>query len=127
MGSLNKVLLIGRLGRDPEARATAGGTNVSSFSIATDYIRNSNGTSEKQTEWHRVVAYGKLADTCTGYLHKGRLVFVEGALRTRSWEKAPGQKQYATEVVASRVTFLSPRPGTGNPLAASEPDAEPEF
>ena len=111
MGSLNKVQLIGHLGRDPEERSTAGGTRVSSFSVATNYAKPGSGSTEQLTEWHRIVAYGKLAETCNGYLHKGRLVYVEGSLHTRSWEKTPGQKQYMTEVVASRVTFLGPKPG----------------
>ena len=117
MGSLNKVLLIGHLGRDPEARATAGGTKVANFSVATNSVRTSNGATQAFTEWHRVVAFGKLAETCTGYLHKGRLVCVEGSLHTRSWEKTPGHRQYTTEVVASRVTFLGPRPGANGPKA----------
>jgi single-strand DNA-binding protein len=127
MGSLNKVLLIGHLGRDPEARATAGGTKVSSFSVATNFTRNTNGTAEELTEWHRIVAYGRLAETCTGYLHKGRLVCVEGSLHTRSWEKTPGQKHYTTEVVASRVTFLGPKSGDHGSSEPAESDPEPEF
>ena len=113
MGSLNKVQLIGHLGRDPEERSTAGGTRVSSFNVATNYAKPGSSSNEQLTEWHRIVAYGKLAEACNGYLHKGRLVYVEGALHTRSWEKTPGQKQYATEVVATRVTFLGPKPGGG--------------
>lgn len=104
MGSLNKVMLIGRLGRDPEERTTAGGTCVSSFSLATDTYRGAN--TEKTTEWHRIVVFGKIAEQCNRYLHKGRLVCVEGQLQTRSWEKSPGDRKYSTEVVASRVTFL---------------------
>jgi len=104
MGTLNKVMLIGRLGRDPEERTTADGTCVSSFSLATDTYRGANA--EKTTEWHRVVVFGKIAEQCNRYLHKGRLVCVEGQLQTRAWEKSPGDKKFFTDVVASRVTFL---------------------
>jgi single-strand DNA-binding protein len=104
MGSLNKVMLIGRLGRDPEERTTSGGKSVSSFSLATNTYRGAN--TEKLTEWHRVVVFGKIAEQCNRYLHKGRLVCVEGHLQTKVWEKSPGDKKYFTDVVASRVTFL---------------------
>jgi single-strand DNA-binding protein len=114
MGTLNKVILIGRLGRDPEDRMTAGGTHVSNFSLATD-TRNSGNGEEKTTEWHRIVAFGKTAEQCNLYLHKGRLVCIEGALQTRSWEKPEGEKHYSTEVVASRVTFLDSQNRPGQP------------
>ena len=104
MGTINKVILIGRLGRDPDDRTTAGGTRVSNFSLATDTYHGSD--EKKTTEWHRVVAFGKTAEQCNQYLRKGRLVCVEGALQTRSWEKPPGEKHYSTEVIALRVTFL---------------------
>jgi single-strand DNA-binding protein len=104
MSSLNKVMLIGRLGRDPEERTTANGRQVSSFSLATDAYRGAN--TEKATEWHQIVVFGKIAEQCNRYLHKGRLVCVEGHLQTRTWEQNPGDKKYFTEVVASRVTFL---------------------
>ena len=107
MGSINKVILIGRLGKDPEDRMTGGGTKVSSFSIATNYYRNDgDGNAQETTEWHRIVAYGKTAEHCNQYLRKGRLVCIEGALQTRMWEKPPGEKHYTTEVIAGRVTFL---------------------
>jgi single-strand DNA-binding protein len=109
MGGLNKVILIGRLGKDPEERKTAGGTTVSNFSLATDQFRGGGDGKEKLTEWHRVVAYGKTAEQCNSYLKKGRLICVEGSLQTRSWEKPPGEKHYMTEVVALRVTFLDSR------------------
>jgi single-strand DNA-binding protein len=113
MGGINRVILIGRLGRDPESKMTAGGTKVSSFSLATDRFHSGNGGLEKTTEWHRVVAYGKLAEQCNQYLHKGRLVCIEGSLQTHSWEKPPGEKHYATEIVASHVSFLDPK-GAGS-------------
>jgi single-strand DNA-binding protein len=120
MGTLNKVLLIGRLGKDPEERSTAGGTRVSKFSLATDSYHSGNG--EKTTEWHWIVAYGKAAETCNQYLRKGRLVCIEGSLQTRCWEKAPGEKRYITDIVASRVTFLDPKGGT--PPTQPESNAE---
>ncbi len=114
MGSLNKVILIGRLGKDPEDRVTAGGTRVSNFSLATDQFRPGNGGGQSTTEWHRVIAYGKIAEQCNQYLCKGRLVCVEGSLHTHTWEKPPGEKHYTTEVVAARVSFLDSKgKGTG--------------
>jgi len=104
MGTLNKVMLIGRLGRDPEVRTTQKGKTVSSFSLATETYRGANA--EKATEWHQIVAFGKMAEQCNRYLNKGRMVCVEGALQTRAWEKNPGEKKYFTNVVASRVMFL---------------------
>jgi len=122
MGTLNKVILIGRLGKDPEERTTAGGTRVSSFSLATDTYHNGNG--EKTTEWHRIVVFGKAAEQCNQHLKKGRLVCIEGHLQTRSWEKAPGEKHYFTDIVASRVQFLD---GKTAAAPASEEAGEPLF
>jgi single-strand DNA-binding protein len=110
MGTINKVLLIGRLGKDPEERTTAGGTRVAQFNLATDAYRGANN--EKNTEWHRIVCFGKTAELCNQYLKKGQLVCVEGALQTRSWEKNPGDKHYITEIVASRITFLGAKNST---------------
>ena len=107
MGTINKVLLIGRLGKDPEERTTTGGTRVCNFNLATDSYHGSNN--EKTTEWHRIVVFGKVAELCNQYLKKGRLVCVEGSLQTRCWEKPPGEKHYFTEIIASRVTFLGSR------------------
>ncbi len=121
MGGINRVILIGRLGRDPEERSTQGGTKVSTMSLATDRFYNTNGSTEKTTEWHRIVAYGKIAEQCNQYLRKGRLVCIEGSLQTRSWEKPPGEKHYMTEVVASRVSFLDSKAG-----ASTQEVAEPE-
>jgi len=104
MGTLNKVMLIGRLGRDPEVRTTSTGKTVSSFSLATETYRGTN--KEKSTEWHQIVAFGKNAEQCNRYLNKGRMVCIEGALQTTAWEKSPGDKKYFTNVVASRVMFL---------------------
>jgi len=117
MRGLNKVIIIGRLGRDPEEKMTGGGTRVSSFSMATDRYRNMNGegSSEKITDWHRIVAYGKTAEHCNNHLRKGRLACIEGSLQTRTWENPPGTKHYTTEVVAVRVTFLDSKGQNGRP------------
>ena len=111
MTCLNKVILIGRLGSDPEDRMTGGGTRVSSFSMATDRYRSVDGTgsSEKVTDWHRVVAFGKTAEHCNNHLRKGRLACIEGSLQTRTWENPQGTKHRMTEIVAARVTFLDAR------------------
>lgn len=118
MGTLNKILLIGRLGKDPEERSTAGGTRVSKFSLATDTRHSGNG--DKTTEWHRIVAYGKAAEVCNQHLRKGRLVCVEGSLQTRCWEKSPGEKHYFTDIVASRVTFLDSKAGASPAPSATD-------
>lgn len=124
MGTLNKVLLIGRLGRDPEERSTPRGRRVSNFSLATDAFR---GNEEKSTEWHRVVVFGKVAELCSQYLRKGKLVFVEGSLQTRCWEKTPGEKHYFTEIVGSRVTFLDSRDAGAPSQAATEGESAEPF
>ena len=118
MGTINRVILIGRLGNDPEERATAGGTRVSSFSLATDNYRGQSG--EKTPEWHRVVVFGKTAEQCNQYLRKGRLVCVEGSLKSRPWEKSPGEKIHLTDIVASCVTFLDYREGGSAEEGAGE-------
>ncbi len=125
MGTVNKVLLIGRLGKDPEERTTAGGTRVCNFSLATDTYHSNNG--ERTTEWHRIVGFGKLAEHCNQYLKKGRLICIEGSLQTRSWEKPPGEKHYFTEVVASRVTFLDSKGAAAPAQATAEEEGDIPF
>ena len=107
MAGVNKVILIGRLGADPEIRYTSSGTAVAKFNIATteNWI-NKNGERGERTEWHRIVAWGKLGETCGEYLAKGRQVYVEGRLQTRSWEDREGNKRWTTEVNANTVQFL---------------------
>ena len=124
MAGVNRVILIGRLGRNPEDRATQGGTKVSNFSLATDRYRTGNGGPQKITEWHRVVAFGKIAEHCVQYLKKGRLVCVEGSLQTRTWERPPGEKHYSTEVVAARVTFLDSKVGEFVPATEATDEEE---
>lgn len=105
-GSVNKVFLVGCLGADPELKYTPSSRPVANFSIATsENWKDKGGTKQERTEWHRIVAWGDLAETCQKYLTKGRLVHVEGKLQTRTYDK-DGQKHYRTEVVADRVTFL---------------------
>ncbi len=113
MGSVNKVILIGNLGKDPEVRHTQGGSAVATFSIATNEAwNNREGQREERTEWHRVVAFGKLADICGQYLKKGKQVYIEGRLQTRSWDDRDGNKRYTTEIVANQMTMLG-RAGEG--------------
>ena len=104
--SVNKVILVGRLGTDPEVKAVGPGSNVARFSVATSESWLKDGQKQERTEWHRVVVWGKLADLCGKYLSKGRQVYLEGRLQTRSWEDQTGQKKYSTEVVANTVQFL---------------------
>ncbi len=110
MASVNKVILIGNLGRDPELRYTQGGQAVATFSIATtENFTRKSGEREERTEWHRIVAWARTAELCAQYLAKGRSVYVEGRLTTREWENKEGQKQRTTEIVAQNVQFLGPR------------------
>ena len=110
MAGINKVILIGRLGSDPEVRYTPDGTAVANFSIATSEEWTDKATNEKRerTEWHRIVAWRRLGEICGEYLSKGRQIYVEGKLQTRSWEK-DGITRYTTEIVASDVQFLGSR------------------
>ena len=104
---LNKVMLIGRLGRDPELRYTPGGSPVCSLNVATDEsYQDRDGNRVDRTEWHRVVVFQRAAENCNVYLHKGSLVFVEGSLQTRKWQDQNGQDRYTTEIKAQRVQFL---------------------
>jgi len=107
MVSLNKVMLIGNVGNDPEMRFTPNGNPVTSFRIATNRVFSTpEGEKKQETDWFTVVAWNKLAEQCNQFLNKGKLVYVEGRLRNRSWDGTDGQKHFRTEVIASRVTFL---------------------
>ena len=106
-GNVNKAIILGNLGRDPEVRHTQTGQSVCNFSVATnEKWQDKSGEAQSRTEWHRIVAWGKLADLCGQYLTKGRTVYVEGKLQTREWENKDGVKQYTTEIVARDVQFL---------------------
>jgi single-strand DNA-binding protein len=108
---VNKVILVGRLGADPEVRYTPDGAMVTTFRLATDeQWKDKSGERTQRTEWHRVVAFRKLAEICGSYLSKGRLVYVEGRLQTRSWEDKEGQKRFTTEIVASNMQILDRGP-----------------
>lgn len=120
---LNKVMLIGHLGNDPEVRVLSNGTTVANFSIATnEYYRDQNGEQKERTEWHRVVVYGKLAEVCRQYLKKGKQVYVEGRLQTRTWEKE-GKKNYITEIICSEMQMLGSR-GDGEVLPEEPKERE---
>tara|TARA_R100000963_G_scaffold33635_1_gene26107 strand:- start:2143 stop:2541 length:399 start_codon:yes stop_codon:yes gene_type:complete len=107
MGTLNKVMLIGNLGRDPETRYTNSGSAVANFSIATtDRWTDRQGERQERTEWHDIVVFDRLADLSQNYLRKGSTVYIEGRLQTKSWEGQEGEKKYRTEVVATAVQFL---------------------
>jgi single-strand DNA-binding protein len=119
---LNKVMLIGNLGKDPEVRYTQNSQPVASFSLATsESWTDKAGQKQEKTEWHKIVVWGKQAELCGQYLSKGRQVFVEGKLQTREWTNKEGAKQYTTEVVALQVTFLQGGERKG-PGARGEPD-----
>jgi single-strand DNA-binding protein len=115
MAGVNKVILVGNLGRDPELRYTPGGQPVANFSIATSESWNKKDGSgrEERTEWHRIVAWGRTAELCAQYLSKGRTVYIEGRLQTREWENKEGQKQRTTEIVANTVQFIGGGGGPG--------------
>ncbi|MBI2338827.1 MAG: single-stranded DNA-binding protein [Deltaproteobacteria bacterium] len=107
MASINKVILIGNLGGDPEVRYTPGGQPVANFNIATnERWKDKSGQQQERTEWHRIVVWGKLAELCRDYLAKGRRIYLEGRLQTRKWEDKQGQTRYTTEIVAQVIQFL---------------------
>jgi single-strand DNA-binding protein len=113
---INKVILVGRLGKDPEMRSTPSGQNVAKFTIATDErYTDKAGEKQERTEWHNIVAWGKLAEICGQYLRKGKLVYIEGSIRTDSWEdKESGQKKYRTEIVANTMKMLDRKGDEGS-------------
>jgi single-strand DNA-binding protein len=104
---VNKAILIGRLGKDPEVRYTPDGAMVTNFNLATDeQWKDKNGEKVQKTEWHKIVTFGKLAEICGNYLVKGKLVFIEGRIQTRSWEDKDGVKRFTTEIVAGNMQML---------------------
>lgn len=107
-GTVNKVILVGRLGKDPELRSIPSGTSVAKFSLATDErFTDKAGEKQERTEWHNIVAWGKLAEICGQYLRKGKLVYIEGSIRTDSWDdKETGVKKYRTEIIANTMQML---------------------
>ena len=114
MAGVNKVILVGRLGQDPELRQTPNGQQVCSMSMATsDVWINKEGQREEKTEWHRVILWGKQAELASKYLKKGRMAYIEGKLQTRSWQDQQGQKKYTTEIVASGLQFIDSQRDSG--------------
>jgi single-strand DNA-binding protein len=131
MAGLNKAILIGNLGRDPEVRYTPGGLAIANFTIATsENWTNRDGQKETRTEWHRIVAFGKLAEICGEYLAKGKQVYIEGRIQTREWNDKEGNKRYTTEIVANQMLMLGSREGAaagdsqaGAGYSPADPDA----
>lgn len=126
MASVNKVILIGNLGSDPEKRVTPSGQVVTNFNIATtERWNDKSGQKQERTEWHRIVVWGASAENCAQYLSKGRPVYIEGSLRTRQWDDKEGHKRSTTEVIAQRVQFLgSPNDRRGS---SSSENTSPGF
>ncbi len=125
-GSLNKVLLIGHLGADPESRFMTSGSAVTNFSLATNESwKSAEGDSKDKTEWHKVVIFGKKAETAAEYMKKGQLVFIEGRLQTRSWEDKDKVKRYTTEILCDNFTMLG-RKGEDGGTSSAQKDADQE-
>jgi len=124
MSSVNKVILIGNLGADPELRYTSSGRAVVNFNLATSRTwNNRDGEKQEETEWHRIVAWDKLAEICGEYLKKGAQTYVEGRLQTRSWEDKNGVKRYTTETVVSEMRMLGSRQDSGSSGSSKSSDA----
>ncbi len=112
MSSLNKAMIIGRLGRDPEVRYTQSNTAVATMNVATtEKFKDRNGELQENTEWHRIIAWGRLAEICQQYLKKGSLAYFEGPIQTNEWEDKEGQKRYTTEIKALNMQMLDSRSG----------------
>lgn len=131
--SINKAIIVGRLGQDPELKFTPGGAAVAKFSIATDEsFKNKAGEKQQKTEWHNIVAWGKLAEICGQYLAKGKLVYVEGRMQSRKWEDQGGNKKTSFEIVATHMTMLGSkednpagRPENERPAVKQQAASEP--
>jgi len=123
---INKAILIGNLGADPEVRYTQTGTAVANFTLATKESWTKEGSKEEKTEWHRIVAFNKLGEICGEYLSKGSLVYIEGRIQTRQWDDKDGNKRYTTEIVAREMKILSPRSGGSSKSSYDEEPPLPE-
>lgn len=124
---LNKVMIIGRLGKDPELKYTPSSMAVCNFSVATtEKYKDKSGVMQENTEWHNIVVWGKLAELCNSYLSKGRQAYIEGQLKTRSWDGKDGQKKYITEINAKEVKFLGGEAG-GVTTKTSQQEPTPDF
>jgi single-strand DNA-binding protein len=125
---INKVILVGRLGADPEVRYTPDGLMITNFNLATDEMRkDKNGERLQKTEWHRIVTFGKLAEIGGKYLSKGKLIFLEGRIQTRQWQDKDGNKRYTTEIIASNMRMLESKGGTRPDETTASYDALPPF
>jgi single-strand DNA-binding protein len=126
MAGINKAIIVGRLGRDPEVRYTPSGVAVANFSVATseEWKDKDSGEKKERTEWHRIVAFGKLGEICGEYLAKGKQVYIEGRIQTRDWEDQNGVKRYTTEIVASQMQMLGTKDDTGAVRTEIPPVAE---
>lgn len=122
MSSLNKAMIIGRLGQDPDVRYTQSNTAVANMSIATsERYKDKSGEWKETTEWHRVVAWGRTAEICQEYLKKGSLVYIEGPIQTRQWEDKEGQTRYTTEIKALQMTMLDSKGSNGSGSGSAAP------
>ncbi len=126
MSGINKVILVGHLGKDPEVRHLESNVSVASFPLATSETYNKDGRKIEQTEWHNIVMWRGLADVASKYLQKGKLVYIEGKLRTRSFEDKEGNKKYTTEVVAENFTMLGRKSDFENSNGTSQPGISPK-
>ena len=133
MAGVNKVILVGNLGKDPEVRHLEGGAAVANFTLATTEVyKDKTGTRQEQTEWHNIVVWRGLAEIAEKYLKKGMTIYVEGKLRTRSWDDKEGHKRYTTEIVGDTFTILSKKEntnssGTANDSLSSDPKTEDDL
>jgi len=126
-GSVNKVILIGRLGRDPELKYTPSGTPVAKFSLATDEVfKDQTGEQQRRTEWHNIVAWKRLAEICGEYLTKGKQVYIEGSIRSRQYQDKEGNKRTAYEIIARQMQMLGAK-GDSERLAAERPSAPASY
>ncbi|MBN2424147.1 MAG: single-stranded DNA-binding protein [Calditrichaceae bacterium] len=122
-GTINKAIIIGRLGQDPDMRYAPSGTAIASFSAATNHrMRDSEGNWNEQTEWHNIKAFGKLAEFVGEYLKKGKTIFIEGRLQTSNWEDKNGQRHYKTEIIANEIQLIGSRDGGSPATKESEPE-----
>ena len=117
---INKVILVGRLGHDPEVRYNQQGQMITILSVATDESYKKDGEKITKTEWHKIITYGKIAEICAEYLKKGSLIFIEGKLQTRSWDDKNGNKRYTTEVVANSMKMLDGKKQEDAPTSSQE-------
>ncbi|MBU3936202.1 MAG: single-stranded DNA-binding protein [Deltaproteobacteria bacterium] len=123
---VNKVILIGNLGKDPEVRYSQAGAAIASFNVATtETWKKQDGSKEELTEWHRIVAFGRLGEICGEYLSKGSKVFIEGRLQTRKWDDKDGNTKYTTEIVAREMKMLSPRGSSGDSSQSQQYNDQP--